>query len=107
MIKTDLTKATLAQALVDVLKKPDAPPFTLTPMQICVGITGEALESILQLAKDNKIKVFDEIDPKVGFHSILFSLSFSSHFTNWYIANPIRRGASTRNLRKCFKSNLE
>jgi hypothetical protein len=64
-IKTDLSKPVLAQALVDVLKKPDAPPFTLTPMQICVGLTGDALDCVLQLAKDNKIKIFDEIDPKV------------------------------------------
>ena len=65
-VKTDLSKAVLAQALVDVLKKPDAPPFTLTPMQICVGLTGDALDCVLQLAKENKIKIFDEIDPKVS-----------------------------------------
>lgn len=81
-IKTDLSKAVLAQALVDVLKKPDAPPFTLTPMQICVGLTGDALDCVLQLAKDNKIKIFDEIDPKVplSFLFFFFLLLFSPHF---------------------------
>lgn len=38
MVKTSLPKVSIAQALVDVLKKPDTPPFTLTPSQICSGI---------------------------------------------------------------------
>jgi hypothetical protein len=36
--KTDIPKHILTQVLVDVLKRPDVPPFTLTPAQICAGI---------------------------------------------------------------------
>jgi hypothetical protein len=36
-VKTDLPKHTIAQVLVDLLKRPDIPPFTLTPSQICIG----------------------------------------------------------------------
>jgi hypothetical protein len=36
--KSNLPKQTIAQVLVDILKKPDTPPFTLTPTQIYSGI---------------------------------------------------------------------
>lgn len=35
--RTDIPKHVIAQVLVDVLKRPDIPPFTLTPSQICAG----------------------------------------------------------------------
>eukprot|EP00026_Physarum_polycephalum_P000524 Phypoly_transcript_00525.p1 GENE.Phypoly_transcript_00525~~Phypoly_transcript_00525.p1 ORF type:complete len:758 (+),score=90.30 Phypoly_transcript_00525:142-2415(+) len=63
-IKTDLPKHVIAQVLVDLLKRPDIPPFTLTPSQICTGITGAALDSILRLAKERKVKIYDEIKPE-------------------------------------------
>jgi len=63
-VKTDLPKHVIAQVLVDLLKRPDIPPFTLTPSQICSGITGAALDSILRLAKERKVKIYDEIKPE-------------------------------------------
>src|SRR5271163_4509126 len=87
-VKTDLPKHIIAQVLVDLLKRPDVPPFTLTPSEICsslspfymcfyylfcfflpffppliscLEINGSALDSFLKLAKERKVKIYDEI----------------------------------------------
>lgn len=72
--KTSIPKNAIAQVLVDIMKKLDTPPFTLSPGQIYNSISGGALEYILELAIAGHVSIYDNIVPKVSITSFLLLL---------------------------------